>query len=149
MGNRVLVTGGAGYVGSQTAIVLRDAGFEPVILDNLSYGHREPLEALGFRVIVRDTSDRRMLESIFRQHSFDAVMHFAAYAYVGESVLGTTSRPRSTCWSRWCRTRLPHRILIELFDLRNSRSTADRRVRAPAAREPVRLQQDGGRADVA
>lgn len=86
MGKRVLVTGGAGYVGSQTAIVLRDAGFEPVILDNLANGHREPLEALGFTVIIGDISDTRKLDSIFGHHSFDAVVHFAAYAYVGESV---------------------------------------------------------------
>ncbi|MEW6673427.1 MAG: UDP-glucose 4-epimerase GalE [Thermodesulfobacteriota bacterium] len=83
MGN-VLVTGGAGYIGSHACKALSKAGFTPVSYDNLIYGHRwavkwGPLE-LG------DISDRQCLEKVIRKYKPQAVMHFAAYAFVGESV---------------------------------------------------------------
>jgi UDP-glucose 4-epimerase len=86
VGQRVLVTGGAGYVGGHAAIALREAGFIPVVFDNLSRGHGERLEALGLEVVVGDVSDRRALDRLLGLHSFAAVLHFAAYAYVAESV---------------------------------------------------------------
>lgn len=81
---KVLVTGGAGYVGSHTAKALRRAGCEVVVLDNLSRGHEwavrwGPLE-------VADVTREGELESVFVRHRFDAVLHFAALAYVGESM---------------------------------------------------------------
>ena len=84
---KILVTGGAGYIGSHTVLALKRAGYEVVILDNLVYGHRDLVEkALQVELIVGDTSDRPLLDKLFQTHKFDAVMHFSAYAYVGESV---------------------------------------------------------------
>ena len=78
----VLVVGGAGYIGSHAAHILRRRGYEPVIYDNLSTGHRELAE--GFEFIVGDIADSAKLAPLLRR--CDAVMHFAAHAYVGESV---------------------------------------------------------------
>lgn len=83
---KILVTGGAGYIGSHVVIALMDAGFRPLVLDNLVHGHKELVEALGAEVIVGDVGDARLLNQIFKQRDITAVMHFAAYAYVGESV---------------------------------------------------------------
>ena len=80
----ILVTGGAGYIGSHACKALAAAGYEPVVFDNLVYGHREavrwgPLE-------TGDIADEaRMIEVIERYRPI-AAMHFAAYAYVGESM---------------------------------------------------------------
>lgn len=81
---RVLVTGGAGYIGSHTAKALAQAGFEPVVYDNLSEGHRWAVK--WGPLIEADISDRQRLEQIIRQYSINAVVHFAARAYVGESM---------------------------------------------------------------
>jgi UDP-glucose-4-epimerase GalE len=78
----VLVVGGAGYIGSHTAHVLKRRGYEVIIYDNLSTGHRRL--AAGFELVVGDIADARKLASVLKR--VDAVMHFAAYAYVGESV---------------------------------------------------------------
>jgi UDP-glucose-4-epimerase GalE len=80
----ILVTGGAGYVGSHACKALAAAGHTPVAYDNLGRGHRElvkwgPLE-------VGDLADRARLDEVFARHRPAAVMHFAAFAYVGESV---------------------------------------------------------------
>ena len=83
----VLVTGGAGYIGSHAVKALKSSGYDVVILDNLVYGHREIAEeVLKTELIVGDTNDRALLDQLFASRSIDAVMHFAAYAYVGESV---------------------------------------------------------------
>ncbi|MDP8966687.1 MAG: UDP-glucose 4-epimerase GalE [Cyanobacteriota bacterium] len=83
----ILVTGGAGYIGSHAVQALQNAGYEAIVLDNLVYGHREFVEqALGAKLIVGDISDRALLDEVFATHEIAAVMHFAAYAYVGESV---------------------------------------------------------------
>lgn len=81
---KVLVTGGAGYIGSHAVRALKQAGDEVVVLDNLIYGHKEL--AQGEPLIVGDLRDEALLRRVFSEHRFDAVMHFAAYAYVGESV---------------------------------------------------------------
>ena len=80
----VLVTGGAGYIGSHTAKVLAHAGLEPVVFDNLQRGHREAVQ--WGPLIEADTGDQAALERAFRQYSIEAVLHFAAFAYVGESM---------------------------------------------------------------
>ncbi len=83
----ILVTGGAGYIGSHTVQALKGAGYGVVVLDNLVYGHRELVESvLQVKLVVGDISDRPLLDQLFATHSIAAVMHFAAYAYVGESV---------------------------------------------------------------
>ncbi|ACC79010.1 UDP-glucose 4-epimerase GalE [Nostoc punctiforme] len=83
----ILVTGGAGYIGSHAALALKNAGYEVIVLDNLSNGHRELVEeVLQVKLIVGDMSDRSLLDDIFSTHNITAVMHFAAYIAVGESV---------------------------------------------------------------
>jgi UDP-glucose-4-epimerase GalE len=79
----VLVTGGAGYIGSHTAKALRLAGYHPVILDNLSAGHREA--ALGAPLIEGDVRDRGAVRKALRESGAGAVMHFAARLNVAES----------------------------------------------------------------
>lgn len=81
---RVLVTGGAGYIGSQCSRYFNEKGIETVILDNLCEGHREA--ALGSRLIVGDCGDGQLLDRIFSEEPYDAVIHFAAFTSVGESV---------------------------------------------------------------
>jgi UDP-glucose 4-epimerase len=83
----VLVTGGAGYIGSHAVLALQNAGYEVVVFDNLVYGHRDIVEnVLKVELIEGDTNDRELLDRVFASRPFSAVMHFAAYAYVGESV---------------------------------------------------------------
>ena len=83
----ILVTGGAGYIGSHTVYALKHAGYKVIILDNLVYGHRDLVESvLQVEIIEGDTNDRQLLDELFKSRDITAVMHFSAYAYVGESV---------------------------------------------------------------
>jgi UDP-glucose 4-epimerase len=83
----ILVTGGAGYIGSHVALALKKRAHKPILLDNLSHGHRDVVEqAIGESVIVADTRDARALDEVFARRTIDAVMHFAAFIEVGESV---------------------------------------------------------------
>jgi UDP-glucose 4-epimerase len=87
MTETILVTGGAGYIGSHAVFALKKAGYNVIILDNLSYGHPELVkEVLQVELIVGNTGDRQLLDQIFSSHKISAVMHFAAYIAVGESV---------------------------------------------------------------
>jgi UDP-glucose 4-epimerase len=79
----ILVTGGAGYIGSHTARALRHAGYEVVLYDNLSTGVRRL--AQGFELIEGDIADNSKLRPVLARRDIDAVLHFAAHAYVGES----------------------------------------------------------------
>ncbi len=80
---RVLVTGGAGYIGSHTAHLLRSRDHHPVVVDDLSRGHAHNLDGLPFhRLNLRDT---RALASLLKNEAIDAVIHFAAFIAVGES----------------------------------------------------------------
>jgi UDP-arabinose 4-epimerase len=81
---RVLITGGAGYVGSHCAKALAAAGHEGVVFDSLLFGHREHVR--WGELIEGDIRDAAALDAVFAAHRIDAVMHFAALAYVGESV---------------------------------------------------------------
>lgn len=83
----ILVTGGAGYIGSHAVLALQQAGYDVIVLDNLVYGHRDIVnEVLKVELIEGDTCDRPLLDQLFATRNIAAVMHFAAYAYVGESV---------------------------------------------------------------
>lgn len=81
---RILITGGAGYVGSHAAKTLHRAGFEPIVLDNLSAGHRWAVK--WGPLIKADLCDETSLRRTLSEYNISAAMHFAAYAYVGESV---------------------------------------------------------------
>ncbi|MGH9868354.1 MAG: UDP-glucose 4-epimerase GalE [Candidatus Polarisedimenticolia bacterium] len=84
---RVLVTGGAGYVGSHVVRALMDAGHRAVVLDDLSEGHREALPAQGrVPLVVGDISDPRSLDACFQAEPVDGVIHMAASCLVGQSM---------------------------------------------------------------
>lgn len=80
----ILVVGGAGYIGSHTVKMLAAKGYNPVVYDNLSKGHRQAVE--GFVFEEGDLGDKDRLAEAFKKHHIDAVMHFAAFIEVGESV---------------------------------------------------------------
>lgn len=80
----ILIVGGAGYIGSHINKMLNNNGYETVIYDNLVYGHKEAVK--WGTLEVGDLADVERLEEIFAKYDIEAVFHFAAYAYVGESV---------------------------------------------------------------
>ena len=80
----VLVCGGAGYIGSHINKELNRQGYETVVFDNLIYGHREAVKWGTF--VQGDLADISAIEAVFESFKIEAVFHFAAYAYVGESV---------------------------------------------------------------
>lgn len=80
----VLVTGGAGYIGSHAVAALLEKGEEVVVVDNLQQGHREAVT--GGRLYEGDLRDEELLDRIFRENEIDAVIHFAANSLVGESM---------------------------------------------------------------
>lgn len=81
----VLVCGGAGYIGSHINKQLHKEGYETIVFDNLVYGHREAVKWGKFE--QGDLSNIEDIERVFNKYSIEAVFHFAAYAYVGESVV--------------------------------------------------------------
>ena len=83
---RILVTGGAGYIGSVVADRLLQIGHSVTVLDNLSKGKKQAVPAAA-EFVLADTGDAQILDSIFHAGHFDAVMHFAAFIEAGESVV--------------------------------------------------------------
>jgi len=84
MGLKVLVVGGAGYIGSHMVLQLARAGHEVVVFDNLGSGHRDAV--LAGQLVVGELADRPALARLFSAHRFDAVLHFASSIQVGESM---------------------------------------------------------------
>lgn len=82
----ILVTGGAGYIGSHAVRLLAGQGRKIVVLDNLVFGHAQAIVDPGVELVVGDVGDSDLVRTLFARHRFAAVVHFAAYAYVGESV---------------------------------------------------------------
>ncbi|MDX2188957.1 MAG: UDP-glucose 4-epimerase GalE [Bacteroidota bacterium] len=83
---KILITGGAGYIGSHTVRLLAEKGYSLIVLDNLVYGHRESIINPEVELIVGDLGDKDLTGRLFEYNDIEAVIHFAAYAYVGESV---------------------------------------------------------------
>ncbi len=84
--SKILVTGGAGYIGSHAVKVLCECGYKVTVVDNLSKGHREAVsQRAAFAEL--DLADTDLLKEFFRSQKFDAVMHFAGFIEVGESML--------------------------------------------------------------
>lgn len=89
---KILVTGGTGFIGSHTCVELLDAGYDVVIIDNLSNSKKEVVnyieEITGKRVTFYegDVCDKEILKTIFKENKIDAIIHFAGYKAVGESV---------------------------------------------------------------
>ncbi|HEX8593755.1 MAG TPA: UDP-glucose 4-epimerase GalE [Pseudomonas sp.] len=82
---QVLVIGGAGYIGSHMVHTLVKSGYEVVVLDDLSGGHADAV--IGARLIIGCCSDKFLLDQLFKNHDFCAVMHFASFIQVGESTI--------------------------------------------------------------
>lgn len=90
----ILVTGGAGYIGSHNALALLNQGYDVIIFDNLELGHKETIDTLVkintpgklIKFIKGDLKNYGNIESVFKNFKVDAVLHFAAYSLVGESV---------------------------------------------------------------
>ncbi|GAE35253.1 UDP-glucose 4-epimerase GalE [Halalkalibacter akibai] len=80
----ILITGGAGYIGSHTVLYFRDQGEDVIVLDNLEKGHEQAL--LGTTFYKGSIQDEALLSQIFKKHTIEAVIHFAASSLVGESV---------------------------------------------------------------
>lgn len=81
---KILVTGGAGYIGSHMADLLMQHGHQVVVFDNLQTGFRDAV--LEAKLVIGDLADKNTLDQLFSKEQFDAVMHFAAFIQVGESV---------------------------------------------------------------
>jgi UDP-glucose 4-epimerase len=96
---RILVTGGAGYIGSHVVRQLVERGNPVVVLDNLSTGYRSAV--LGAKLVVGDTGDRELVAQVLREHKVDTVLHFAAHTIVPESV----SNPLKYYGNNTCATR--------------------------------------------
>ena len=106
----ILVTGGAGYIGSHAVRALQRSGYQSVVLDNLVYGHRRIVEeVLEVPLVVGQVGDRALLDQLLSgQHPatdgapVQAVIHFAAYAYVGESVANPAKYYRNNVGDSLC-----------------------------------------------
>jgi UDP-glucose 4-epimerase len=82
---KVLVTGGAGYIGSHVVSMLIERGYEVVVFDNLSAGHRQAVDPKA-TLVVGDLLNRSHLEALFSAHQFEGILHFASHIMVGESM---------------------------------------------------------------
>ena len=82
---KLLITGGAGYVGSHCVVALLEQGHQVTVFDNLQQGHREAVVPAA-RLVVGDLADKKALEALFGAQRFDAILHFASNALVGESM---------------------------------------------------------------
>jgi UDP-glucose 4-epimerase len=80
----ILITGGAGYIGSHCVLDFQRAGYDCVVLDNLAEGHEQALQTENF--CKAELSDISQIREVFKKYPIEAVIHFAAFAYVGESV---------------------------------------------------------------
>ncbi|OCG41676.1 UDP-glucose 4-epimerase GalE [Gilliamella sp. Bif1-4] len=80
----ILIVGGAGYIGSHTVKQLSNSGYNCIVIDNLIYGHKEAVFTPYFE--LADLLDKDSLDRVFKKYQIDSVIHFAAFAYVGESV---------------------------------------------------------------
>lgn len=79
----ILVTGGAGYIGSHCCAILKENGFDVIAVDNLSKGHAEAVEG---KLYIGNIGDELFMDTVFTENNIDGVMHFAAYSLVGESM---------------------------------------------------------------
>lgn len=106
---KVLVTGGAGFIGSHTTHQLVDSGNEVIVLDNLSTGHQWTIPA-GAKLVHGDCGDRELIARLHHKHKFDAVVHFAAFIRVDESI----HDPLKYYWNNTVSSQLLIQACVEL-----------------------------------
>lgn len=138
---KVLVTGGAGYIGSHAARALALRGHVPICYDNLVYGHRWAVRSGP--LIEGDIADRDHLTEVLRNYGISAIMHFAAFAYVGESVTNPrryfeNNVTKSLVLLDRRRRSAVLRLFIELRHLWNAGDRPDRRGHSTAAGQSLR-----------
>jgi UDP-glucose 4-epimerase len=117
----ILVSGGAGYVGSHAVRLLLRAGHEVWVYDNLCQGHRSACPAQ--RLIVGDLSDRTKLTSVMKEHTIEAVMHFAAFALVGESVANPAKYYENNVLGSWSLLEAMRAAEVKRFILSSTTAT--------------------------
>ena len=139
---RILVTGGAGYIGSVVAAQLVAAGHEVVVYDNLSKGSRDAVPRRA-TLIVGDVGDRACLDAALRQGNIDSVMHFAAWIEAGESMkkpsvsFATIQPTRSCSWRRFSRHHVPRFVFSSTAALYGNPAHSRRSVRAIHCSRPT------------
>ncbi len=151
----ILVTGGAGYIGSHTVLQLRARGGKAVVLDNLYTGCRQAV--LDTPLVEGSVGDRELVLRVLREHGVDTVMHFAAHTIVPESVsdppsstTATTRAPRATCSTCLRRERREAlRVLLDRRGLRHPRRRVCRRGHADRADQSLRHLEAHVRMDAA
>lgn len=117
--NKILVTGGAGYIGSHTVVSLLESGFEPVIVDNYCnsqpwiISQLEQLTGTSIKSYKVDCADKNALEDIFKKETFHGVIHFAALKAVGESVSKPLKYYQNNIGSLACIIDLMHKYKVE------------------------------------
>ena len=148
---KLLVTGGAGYIGSVAAEQLLGAGHEVIVIDDLSRGHRQAVPK-GAELVVGDLSEKEILAALFRAHRFDAVLHFAAFIEAGESMKfperffrNNTANALAVLEAMIAAARKPFCLFIDGGSLWQSRQDADSgRGRAAADQCLWRIKAAGG-----
>ena len=148
---RVLVTGGAGYVGSHAAKLLAESGHHVVIIDNLANGHRAAVGKLP--LVVADLLDQDRIIRLIKDERIDAVMHFAALAYVGVSVTEPAKYYQNNIVGTLALLDAMRETGVERIVFSSTCATygnpaarADFRGPSATANQPVRLHQAGDRA---
>ena len=138
----ILVTGGAGYIGSIAVDDLKARGEDVVVVDNLVYGHREAVDA-DVPFYHGNIGNRDLLNRIFAENDIEACMHFSAYAYVGESV----EKPQKYFENNYVQTLSLLDDLVAKGIKKFIFSSTYRRSTSTIADKSVRLDQIYGRAD--
>ena len=152
---RILVTGGAGYIGSHTCVELLEAGYEVVVVDNLYNASEKALERVkqitgkDLTFYLADICDRDMMNKIFDQEHVDAVIHFAGLKAVGESVAKPieyySNNPGGNADSLRCDAKSrgeKHYLQLLRYGIRRSRLCADHRGMPQGyLHQPLRLDQ--------
>ena len=125
----ILVTGGAGYIGSHCVAALLDRGADVVMVDDLSKGHRQAVK--GGRLYIGDVADQHFLDGVFSRENVEAVIHFAAYSLVGESmsIPDEYFRNNVTAGLTLIRTMVAHKVPYLVFS--STAATFGEPVRTP------------------
>ena len=131
---RVLVTGGAGYIGSHVVQLLVESGYDVVVYDSLARGHRQAVHP-DARLIVGDLRDFRQLRAAFAAQDFDGVMHFASRIQVGESMRQPFLYLRENVYSVINLLEIASRHGISRFILSSTANLFDAPKRMPISRE--------------
>jgi UDP-glucose 4-epimerase len=118
---KILIVGGAGYIGSHMVLYLLEKGYTPIIYDNLSEGYREAI--LGGEFIKGDLDDSYKLREVFSSFDISAVMHFAAFCYVGESVKNPEKYYRNNVFNTYNLLNIMNEFHINKFIFSSSCAT--------------------------